>query len=57
MAAEQISQEQIRFIKSKLMQLNLEYEQGVVDEETYHKKESEILRDLNNVLEQRMGFN
>ncbi|HYL67290.1 MAG TPA: gas vesicle protein GvpG [Nitrosopumilaceae archaeon] len=55
--AEHISQEHIRLIKSRLMQLNLEYQSGDIDEETYHKNESEILKDLNSVLEQKKGFN
>jgi hypothetical protein len=37
------------------MQLNLEYQRGAIDEETYHKNESEILKDLNSILEQRKG--
>ena len=56
-AAEHVSQEHIRFVKSKLMQLNLEYQGGVIDEETYHKKEAEILKDLNNILEQKKVSN
>ena len=39
------------------MQLNLEYENDTIDEETYHKKEAEILKDLNNILEHRKEFN
>jgi hypothetical protein len=56
-ATEHISQEHIRLIKSRLMQLNLEYQRGAIDEETYHKNESIILKDLNNILEQRKEFN
>ena len=52
-AVEHISQEHKRFIKSRLMELNLEYQRGVIDEETYHKKETEILKDLSNILEQK----
>ena len=52
-AAEHISQENKRFIKSRLMELNLEYQRGVIDEETYHKKETEILKDLSNILERK----
>ena len=37
------------------MQLNLEYQRGDMDEETYHKNETEILKDLNNILEQTRG--
>jgi len=54
-ATEHISQEHIRFIKSRLMQLNLEYQRGAIDEETYHKNEAKILKDLNNILEQKRG--
>ena len=39
------------------MQLNLEYQRGAIDEETYHKKEAEILKDLNNILEQKKVSN
>jgi hypothetical protein len=39
------------------LQLNLEYEKGDMDEEVYHKKETEILKDLNSILEQKKGFN
>ncbi|HWY33357.1 MAG TPA: gas vesicle protein GvpG [Nitrosopumilaceae archaeon] len=56
-ATEQISQEHIRLIKSRLMRLNLEYQSGVIDEETYHKNEAEILKDLNSISEQKKGFN
>ena len=38
------------------MQLNLDYEKGLIDEETYHRKEAEVLKDLNSVLEQKSGF-
>lgn len=52
-ATEGISQEHIRLIKSRLMQLSLEYQRGIIDEETYHKNEAEILKDLNSVLEKK----
>ncbi len=39
------------------MRLNLEYQRGAIDEETYHKNEDEILKDLNSVSEQKKRFN
>ena len=39
------------------MRLNLEYQRGDIDEETYHKNEAEILKDLNSITEQKKGFN
>lgn len=47
----------MRLIKSRLMQLNLEYQRGAIDEETYHRNEDEILKDLNNISKQNKGFN
>jgi hypothetical protein len=38
------------------MQLNLDYEKGFMDEETYHRKEAEVLKDLNTALEQKKVF-
>jgi hypothetical protein len=49
LASEQQSKEEIRWLKSRLLQLGLEYEKGLIDEKTYSRKESEILRDLNKV--------
>ena len=54
-ATEQISQEHIKLIKSRLMRLNLEYQRGTIDEETYHRNEAEILEDLNNHIRARDG--
>jgi hypothetical protein len=39
------------------MRLSLEYQKGAIDEETYHKNEDEILKDLNSISEQKKGFN
>ena len=55
-AAEGISREHIRLIKSRLMQLSLEYQRGIIDEETYHKNEAEVLKDLNSILEKKEAF-
>lgn len=56
-ATEHVSQEHIRVIKSRLMELSLEYQNGIIDEVTYHKKEDEILKNLNNILEQKKEVN
>ena len=39
------------------MRLNLEYQRGAIDEETYHKYEAEILKDLNSISQQKKGIN
>ena len=46
LAAEQESREHTNWIKSRLLQLKIDYEKGVIDEETYNKNESEILKEL-----------
>ena len=38
--------EQATWLKSRLVKIRVDYENGVIDEETYHKKESEILDEL-----------
>ena len=45
-AAEQQSKDQIRWLKSRLLNLRLEYEKGVIDEETFNKMQVDILKDL-----------
>ena len=46
LAAEQQSREQIKWLKSKLLKLRLDYEKGVIDEETFIKTQTEILKNL-----------
>lgn len=46
MAAEQQSKDQIRWLKSRLLNLRLEYEKGIIDEETFNKMQVDILKDL-----------
>ena len=45
-AAEQQSKDQIRWLKSRLLNLRLEYEKGIIDEETFNKMQVDILKDL-----------
>ena len=45
-AAEQQSKDQIRWLKSRLLNLRLEYEKGTIDEETFNKMQVDILKDL-----------
>ena len=45
-AAEQQSKDQIRWLKSRLLNLRLEYEKGIIDEETFNKTQVDILKDL-----------
>jgi hypothetical protein len=47
LAAEQESKEQIRWLKSKLLNIRLDYEKGVIDEVTFVKTQDKILKDLN----------
>src|SRR5947209_20442365 len=54
---EGFSEEQIRILKSRLGKLNLHYENGIIDEERYGKNELKMMRDLNNVLEEKKGGN
>jgi hypothetical protein len=46
LAAEQQSKEEIRYLKSRLLKIRLEYETGLIDEATYDAKQNEILREL-----------
>ena len=46
MAAEQQSKDQILWIKSRLLNLRLEYEKGMIDDETFNKMQVDILKDL-----------
>ncbi|MGI0088458.1 MAG: hypothetical protein ACREBI_10965 [Nitrosotalea sp.] len=46
LAAEQQSKEQVLLLKSRLLKLRLEYEKGLISDEAYEKKQSEILNDL-----------
>jgi len=46
MAAEQQSKDQILWLKSRLLNLRLEYEKGMIDEETFNKMQVDILKDL-----------
>ena len=48
LAAEQYSKEEMNMIKSRLLKLQLEYEQGLMDSITYEKIQGEILQDLRN---------
>ncbi len=45
-ATEQQSKDQIRWLKSRLLNLRLEYEKGIIDEETFNKMQVDILKDL-----------
>ncbi|OLC37046.1 MAG: hypothetical protein AUH84_00090 [Thaumarchaeota archaeon 13_1_40CM_4_38_7] len=38
--------EQATWLKSRLVKIRVDYENGVIDEKTYHKKELEILDEL-----------
>ena len=46
LASEQYSKEEMNQIKSRLLKLQLEYEQGLIDPQTYEKIQGEILQDL-----------
>jgi hypothetical protein len=46
LAAEQESREQIRWLKSRLLKIKLDYEKGIIDEETFSIMQAEILNDL-----------
>lgn len=48
LAAEQYSKEEMNQIKSRLLKIQLEYEQGLIDNQTYEKIQSEIMQDLRN---------
>jgi hypothetical protein len=49
LAAEQQSKDQIRWLKSRLFKIRLEYEKGIIDEETYNKLQAEVLKNLSSV--------
>lgn len=34
-------------LKSRLLQLRINYEKGIIDKETYSKNEAEVLKELN----------
>lgn len=44
--AEQQSKDQIRWLKSRLLNLRLEYEKGIIDAETFNKMQVDILKEL-----------
>ena len=46
LALEQQSREQLRELKSRLIQVQLDYEKGLIDKETYSQEESRILKEL-----------
>ncbi len=46
LASEQQSKEEIKYLKSRLLKIRLEYETGLIDEVTYNVKQNEILHDL-----------
>jgi hypothetical protein len=46
LAGEQQSKEQIILLKSRLLNLRLEYEKGAINEETYNNMQAEILKNL-----------
>jgi len=46
LAAEQQSKEQIKWLKSKLLKLRLDYAKGMINEDTFNKTQTEILKDL-----------
>ena len=47
LVSEQQSHEQLRELKSRLIKIQLDYEKGLIDRETYSKEESRILEELN----------
>ena len=49
LAAEQYSKEEMNKIKSRLLKLQLDYAQGLMDSITYDKLQGKILQDLRNV--------
>jgi len=46
LAAEQQSKDQVRWLKSRLLKLRLEFEKGVINEETYNKMQTDVLKNL-----------
>lgn len=46
LAAEQYSKEEMNKIKSRLLKSQLEYEQGLIDPQTYESIQADILQDL-----------
>jgi hypothetical protein len=49
LAAEQYSKEEMNKIKSRLLKLQLDYAQGLMDPITYDKLQGNILQDLRNM--------
>jgi len=46
LAQERQTLEQGRWLKSRLVKIRVDYQNSIIDEETYHKKELEILDEL-----------
>jgi len=46
LAQERQALEQARWLKSRLVKIMVDYQNGVINEETYHKNELEILDEL-----------
>jgi hypothetical protein len=48
-AIEADKNDRARFLKSKVVQLDLEFGSGAIDEDEYGKRQAEILEDLRNL--------
>jgi hypothetical protein len=46
LALEQQSKDKIRWLKSRLLKIRVEYEKGMINEETFNTRQDEILKDL-----------
>lgn len=53
LALEQQLREHNLYLKDKLAQLEINYQKGVIDMDTYTKRQSEILQDLDSVSAQK----
>lgn len=57
LALEQQLREHNLYLKDKLAQLEINYQKGVIDMETYTKRQSEILQELDSVSAQKNTVN
>lgn len=56
LALEQESRAQRNWLNSRLIQLKTEYEKGIIDNDTYSKREREILSELDKLFVQNTGM-
>lgn len=55
LVSEQEQRERSAHFKSQLARLDIDYNKGLVDTQTYNKRQSEILKELDGLSKQKIG--